>query len=63
VITIEAHSDAPGSPSLNGPVVRDLGTADLVIVQQILNRHHGSVRIAPTIGAVTTHVILPLKLA
>jgi len=61
VITIEAHSDAPGLRSVSGPVVQDLGAADLVIVQQILNRHRGSVRIVPTNAAVTTHVILPLN--
>jgi signal transduction histidine kinase len=61
VITIEAHSDASGFPSLNGPASRDLNAADLVIVQQILNRHRGSVRIVPASGAVTTHVTLPLK--
>jgi len=63
VITIEAHSDAPGLRSVSGPVVQDLGTSDLVIVQQILNRHRGSVRIVPTNGAVTTHVFLPLNTA
>jgi len=61
VITIEAHSDAPASRSLNGPVVQELGSADLVIVQQILKRHRGSVQIVPSNGAVTTHVMLPLK--
>ena len=61
MITIEAHSDAPALRPLNGPVVQDLGSGDLVIVQQILKRHRGSVQIVPTNGAVTTHVILPLK--
>ncbi|MFL6446962.1 MAG: sensor histidine kinase [Bryobacteraceae bacterium] len=61
VITIEAHSDPRGLPALNGPVARDLSGADLVIVQQILKRHRGSVRTLPASGAVTTHVILPLK--
>jgi len=60
VIAIEAHSEPPG-PFSNRPVVRDLSGADLAIVQQILNRHRGSVRTFPASGAVVTHVTLPLN--
>jgi len=63
LITVDAHAEPPGSHALNASASRDLSGADLAIVQQILNRHRGSVRIVPNSGGLTTYVILPLKSA
>jgi signal transduction histidine kinase len=61
VITVEAHPEPPVSPSMDTTITGDLSGTDLAIVQQILNRHWGSVRIVPSTGGLTTYIILPLK--
>jgi signal transduction histidine kinase len=60
VINVEVRAEARGLP-LNTSVAQDLNGTDMTIVQQIVNRHGGSIRVQPASEAITTSIILPLK--
>jgi signal transduction histidine kinase len=62
LITVKAYSEPPVSPSMDAGITRDLSGTDLAIVQQILKRHRGSVRMAPSAGGLMIYMILPLTL-
>ena len=60
VIHIEARATPPGPP-LDIALTRDQGGIDLAVVQQIVDRHRGSVRVDPNGGGASISMILPLK--
>jgi len=60
VINVEVRAEARGLP-LNTSIANDLNGTDMTIVQQIVNRHGGSIRVQPAGEAIKTSIILPLK--
>src|SRR5205823_2328647 len=60
VIHVKAWATPPGPP-METALTRDHGGVDLSIVQQIVDRHRGSVRVDPNGAGVTISMILPLK--
>jgi signal transduction histidine kinase len=61
VIDIKARAVGPSGAVLAAALASDHSEIDLVVVQQIIDRHRGALRVDPNSGGATISIILPLK--